>query len=95
MRALFWLLLFPGLMLFSGLALAHPGGVDRHGGHTDRSSGHYHCHREPCQSAQQQQRDALEEARQQGRAFPCCTTAATGRTGVTRMATAATPALKC
>ena len=63
MRALLWLLLFPSL------ALAHPGGVDRHGGHTDRSSGQYHCHGEPCQSAQQQQQDALKEARQQGRAF--------------------------
>ncbi len=69
MRVLLWPLLFPGLLLFSNLALGHPGGVDRHGGHTDRSNGHYHCHREPCQSAQQQQQDALDEARQQGRAF--------------------------
>lgn len=24
---------------------AHPGGLDRHGCHTDRKSGEYHCHR--------------------------------------------------
>lgn len=27
---------------------AHPGGLDAQGGHTDRSTGQYHCHREPC-----------------------------------------------
>ena len=30
------------------LAAAHSGGLDTYGGHTDRKTGEYHCHQEPC-----------------------------------------------
>lgn len=42
------------------IALAHPGGLDRNGCHTDRKTGQYHCHRaaapaNPPAGAQQMQ----------------------------------------
>ena len=57
------------LMLACSTASAHPGGLDAHGGHTDRRSGNYHCHRDPCLSNQRQQDEALREAQQQQRPF--------------------------
>lgn len=30
---------------------AHPGGLDKNGGHVDKSTGAYHCHRTPCSAA--------------------------------------------
>ncbi|MFN3714186.1 MAG: YHYH domain-containing protein [Alcanivoracaceae bacterium] len=57
------------LLFFPLLSFAHPGGVDSHGGHTDRRTGEYHCHREPCLSAQQKQREAERQAEQEGRLF--------------------------
>ena len=48
---------------------AHPGGLDSQGGHTDRRTGAYHCHREPCFSVHDQQQQAQDEAEQEGRAF--------------------------
>jgi len=35
------------LLLFTATsdASAHPGGLDKHGCHTNRSTGEYHCHR--------------------------------------------------
>jgi len=63
MRALVLLLLVPAFVY------AHPGGLDGHGGHTDRRHGGYHCHSNSCQAAQQQQHQAEQEARQQSRLF--------------------------
>jgi hypothetical protein len=31
------------------LALAHPGGLDNAGGHTNKTTGAYHCHRDGCE----------------------------------------------
>jgi hypothetical protein len=31
--------------MFATAAFAHGGGLDRNGGHYDRSNGTYHCHR--------------------------------------------------
>jgi endonuclease G len=50
--------LFITLILFSGLAFGHGGGLDSNGGHHNRKSGGYHCHREPCISSQRIQRPA-------------------------------------
>jgi len=33
---------------FSGALMAHPGGQDANGGHTQRSNGQYHCHHVDC-----------------------------------------------
>ncbi len=33
------------------LSFSHVGGLDKHGGHKDRKSGGYHCHRDPCKDA--------------------------------------------
>ncbi len=35
------------LLLPAG-AIAHGGGLDGNGGHYNRKTGSYHCHREPC-----------------------------------------------
>ena len=36
---------------FSGPAFAHGGGLDARGGHFDRHTGEYHCHRPSCEAA--------------------------------------------
>jgi endonuclease G, mitochondrial len=36
------------LLALSSSALGHGGGLDSSGGHNNRKSGEYHCHREPC-----------------------------------------------
>ena len=41
-------LLFLMLLIFSLTAFSHNGRRDAHGGHLDRSSGVYHCHKESC-----------------------------------------------
>lgn len=51
------------------LSLAHPGGLDHQGGHTQRSSGEYHCHRSECKQTHTQQKQAEQEARDAERAF--------------------------
>ena len=51
------------------LSAAHPGGLDDQGGHTQRSSGEYHCHRSECQQRHHQQEQAEQDARDAGRAF--------------------------
>ena len=40
------------LLALPSLALAHGGGLDSNGGHFNRKTGVYHCHREPCFSNQ-------------------------------------------
>lgn len=35
-------------LVCSALLQAHPGGQDSNGGHTNRSTGEYHCHRSSC-----------------------------------------------
>jgi len=49
------------LLLLPSLALAHSGGVDSLGGHTNRKTGEYHCHREPCLSNHKQAEKAYQE----------------------------------
>ena len=53
------LLLF---LVHSGFAVAHGGGLDGSGGHHNRKTGEYHCHREPCLSTHQQVQSATKEA---------------------------------
>ena len=43
-------------------AFSHGGGLDRNGGHHNRKTGEYHCHREPCVSARSQVKEATREA---------------------------------
>jgi hypothetical protein len=35
------------LLASPGLALAHPGGLDKNGCHNDKKKGDYHCHKGP------------------------------------------------
>lgn len=51
------------------LATAHGGGLDGNGGHTNRKTGEYHCHREPCFSLHRQQQEAVDEAEREGRGY--------------------------
>jgi hypothetical protein len=50
--------LIPAIVLFLGAGLlnAHGGGLDRNGGHYNRKTGVYHCHRCPCGCEQRQGR---------------------------------------
>jgi endonuclease G, mitochondrial len=40
------------LSLYAAFAFGHGGGLNGQGGHFNRSTGEYHCHREPCFSLQ-------------------------------------------
>ncbi|MFT6518011.1 MAG: hypothetical protein ACJATP_001677 [Candidatus Azotimanducaceae bacterium] len=42
------------MLLQSPTALAHGGGLDSSGGHTNRKTEQYHCHREPYISQHEQ-----------------------------------------
>jgi len=57
------------LFIFSGNVFAHAGRTDSSGGHNNRSTGQYHCHKEPCLSNQGQFNEAVKEAVKQKRAF--------------------------
>lgn len=61
--------LFLFLLALPGLTPAHGGGLDDNGGHTNRMTGEYHCHREPCFSLHDQQREAVDEAEREGREY--------------------------
>ncbi len=43
-------LLLSCLLAFSSYASAHSGGLDANGGHFNRQTGEYHCHREGCEA---------------------------------------------
>lgn len=56
-------------LTFSTLAYSHGGGLDDHGGHWNRKTGEYHCHREPCTTVHRQTEAATREAEAEGRAL--------------------------
>lgn len=49
--------------------LAHGGRTDSNGGHYNRKTGEYHCHREPCFSNHTKTQQAYDEAVATGRNF--------------------------
>ena len=57
------------LLTFSSLSFGHGGGLDSNGGHTNRKTGEYHCHREPCFSIHEQVGEATREAEQEETSF--------------------------
>lgn len=57
------------LLLPVAACWSHGGGLDDHGGHTQRSTGEYHCHREPCLSQRHEAEKATQEAITENRAF--------------------------
>jgi hypothetical protein len=65
MNRLLLLLIF----LLSPAAYPHGGGLDSKGGHSNRKTGDYHCHREPCISTHSQVGEATKDAELEGRAF--------------------------
>ena len=65
-------LLKPVLFTFyccSATASGHGGGLDGSGGHNNRKTGEYHCHREPCLSTHQRVQSATQEAEVTGRSY--------------------------
>ena len=57
------------LALYAATTSAHGGGLDSSGGHNNRKTGGYHCHREPCISTHQQVQSATKEAALTGRSY--------------------------
>ena len=57
------------LLSYSATAIAHGGGLDKTGGHHNRKTGEYHCHREPCLSTHSQAEGATKEAEQEGYSY--------------------------
>ena len=53
----------------SATASGHGGGLDGSGGHNNRKTGEYHCHREPCLSTHQRVQSATKEAEVTGRSY--------------------------
>jgi len=48
--------------VYSAIASGHGDGLDGSGGHNNRKTGEYHCHREPCLPVHQQFQSATKEA---------------------------------
>ena len=48
------------LLVVSTSAFGSRGGLDSMGGHTNRKTGEYHCHRDPCNAAQKQVQEATD-----------------------------------
>jgi hypothetical protein len=57
------------LYWYSATASGHGGGLDGNGGHNNRKTGEYHCHREPCLSTHQQVQSATQEAEVRSRGY--------------------------
>ncbi len=57
------------LVFISPGLYAHPGGVDSNGGHTQASTGSYHCHRNGCDETRVQVARATIDAENEGRDF--------------------------
>lgn len=55
------------ILLIPSSVLAHPGGLDSNGGHTNRATGEYHCHKAPCTTTHRQVEVATQEAIQEQR----------------------------
>lgn len=55
------ILLLSAALLLPCFAFGHGGGLDRNGGHFNRKTGVYHCHREPCFSNQGKARGAADQ----------------------------------
>lgn len=68
-RARLLLPLALALLLAPSIATAHGGGLDDIGGHTNRSTGEYHCHRNPCRTIHKSSQDAIDEAVTERRSF--------------------------
>ena len=49
--------------------LSHSGRSDNQGGHFNRSTNQYHCHKEPCFSTHEQSKSALQDANDSNRAY--------------------------
>lgn len=64
-----YLLLFLLITNTPSTSLAHGGALDKNGGHTDRKSAGYHCHKQPCLTIHQKAQDALNEAGLENRDF--------------------------
>ena len=50
-------------LLLSTLAFSHGGGLDKQGGHFNRTTNIYQCPKEPCFSIQQKSKEAYEQAK--------------------------------
>jgi hypothetical protein len=57
------------LSFYAATTKAHGGGLDSSGGHNNRKTGGYHCHREPCISTHQQVQSATKAAQVTGRSY--------------------------
>jgi hypothetical protein len=53
-------LLGAALLAMVGMVQAHPGGVDQQGGHRDKASGEYHCHRGECDKSMMKSEPFIE-----------------------------------
>ena len=58
---------FSVLLLCTGVAYGHGGRTDSTGGHNDKNTGGYHCHKEPCFSNHQESEATFNEAIQEKR----------------------------
>ena len=57
------------VLLVSGIVYGHGGGQDSQGGHFNRKTNEYHCHKESCVVTHRKAKSALHEAKKEGRAF--------------------------
>ncbi len=50
-------------LLLPALAFSHGGGLDKQGGHFNRKTNIYECHKEPCFSIHEQSKEAYQQAK--------------------------------
>lgn len=60
---------FTFLTAISLNTLGHGGGLDKQGGHFNRKTNEYHCHREPCRFFSIKSSKAVQDAESRGRAY--------------------------
>lgn len=61
--------IFIAFLFATDMAYGHGGRTDSSGGHTNRKTGEYHCHKEPCFSNQRKTQEAYNKALQENRQF--------------------------
>ena len=61
------IMVFVSALAFTAQLNAHGGRVDDNGGHYNRKTNEYHCHREPCRTIHKKTGQAFKEAIREGR----------------------------
>jgi hypothetical protein len=57
------LLVVISFLFMMNVSFAHPGGLDKQGGHKDAKTGEYHCHTDECKNLKDKKKTKKEEGK--------------------------------